>query len=213
MTSSLVVLQTEKLTGLQTALVVTGAILAVVAALITNVVLAIRNRRRATIVEEIESLHQRIQGLQNGLAVSLTQGYFARVMWGLVETADAVNPEIYTNYFHTSVNYYTQAGLTAAGLLTGSTLGEEPPTSPRLKAIIEAKTKAQAEGPSAFQALADEVDKSRLELLSEHNKCASTLKEEVAHLGRYEQTSMLMLTVGTSVQILSLVAVTAKDLV
>ncbi|TFV66335.1 UNVERIFIED_ORG: hypothetical protein E4P37_06460 [Bacillus sp. AZ43] len=203
----------DGLSTAQVAVIIVGVVLAVTAAIVTNFIAAKRGQVKATFDEKIDELQGRIQRAHTAMAQSLATHRSACLLWAVAAIPPAAPGAFYESHFSTTVAWLTQAGADAAsglGLNIDSTGG--PEKTPELDDLFRARNEASAMGPAALQALINESDNLRSRLIPYTNDLVGQLRREVLRRSKYERSTSRLLSLGTSIQILSLVVIAAKDL-
>jgi hypothetical protein len=195
-------------TGPEIALVLVGVILAIASAVTTNLVLAARGRRLESLNEEIEGLQQKVQRARVDLVSSIDQWSFGRVLMGLIETGQP-REIAFMSYYNSAIRHYLQSGLTAAGLLFDTDSAQHDKQIAELKRV---HLIAAEQGPAGMQPLVDAVEQVRLKLIEFNNMNVESLEAQLRTRGEHERKSDIVRNLGTSLQILGLMAVAAKDI-
>lgn len=188
-------------------LAIAGVVLAVTAAVITNVVLYRRGRRATDLDRSLAEHDASVAEAMSALTRSLTESGFARTYMGFVETQPFTPPAAYDSYFRSSIRRRLQAGFWL-------TSGLPPEDRDALNAqLSEAhRTASEAGRGEAMAQLVDLNDELGAKVAERYNQLvhsAMALREERAALERGSDT---VWHIGTTVQILSLVAVAAGNL-
>jgi hypothetical protein len=201
------------LTQTQTVLVAAGCVLAITAAVVTNVIAARRGLVKQQLDEGVVEIQDALSRTHTAMAQSLEANRSARSLWAMVELRPVPPDAFYESYFHSVVGWLAQAGMDAISGLGIEVDAENPTKTAEVRTLLEAQRNAATQGPAALQGLVDACDDLRQQLVPRSSHLSEDLKRKVADRSRHERQTVRLLALGTSVQILSLVAIAAKDLV
>lgn len=190
--------------SVSTAVALGAAVLGLAVAVISNLVLASRGRRHAAMSEMVDDLERANEKARRDLGESLSQESFGRVLAGLIDVVQPSDRRILDAYYGMSLSRYTQAGLTA--------LNGRDPDGVQSEELLRADRQIRATRPWDLSPLIAAVDAARSNLVETANDTLQELRAQSRRLKEYEDRSMRISHLGTSLLILSLVFVAIKDL-